>query len=176
MESEFYWNRDLLKKSIRTDNYIENKFEETRGYYKLNLEFPQYTKVFHWLLKARRGYKLDSTVLKAAKLILSVPFLNSDSRNVNNENSGNISGNNSSEIGLNNSSNKNYSKVFNFLLGGRRNNNREKIEFPFSIQQKLPRAPMLTIQLGRLVMPMIISVHMLILTERNRNSLSGSQT
>ncbi|OUM60837.1 hypothetical protein PIROE2DRAFT_13316, partial [Piromyces sp. E2] len=27
---EFYWNRDLLKKSIKADNYIENKFVETR--------------------------------------------------------------------------------------------------------------------------------------------------
>ncbi|OUM61892.1 hypothetical protein PIROE2DRAFT_12007, partial [Piromyces sp. E2] len=79
---EFYWNRDLLKKSIKADNYIENKFEETRGYYKLNLEFPQYTKGFHGLLKA------------------------SDSCNGNSENSGNISGNNSNEIGLNNSSNE----------------------------------------------------------------------
>ncbi|OUM69464.1 hypothetical protein PIROE2DRAFT_2550 [Piromyces sp. E2] len=68
---EFYWNRDLRKKSIKADNYIENKFVETRGYYKLNLEFPQYTKGFHWLLKARCGYKLDSTVLKAAKLVNS---------------------------------------------------------------------------------------------------------
>ncbi|OUM67267.1 hypothetical protein PIROE2DRAFT_5325, partial [Piromyces sp. E2] len=46
----------LFKKPIKADNYIENKFVETRGYYKLNLE-------------ARCGYKLDSTVLKAAKLV-----------------------------------------------------------------------------------------------------------
>ncbi|OUM66240.1 hypothetical protein PIROE2DRAFT_6578, partial [Piromyces sp. E2] len=56
---------------FKADNYTENKFVETRGYYKLNLEFPQYTKGFHWLLKTRCGYKLDSTVLKAAKLVNS---------------------------------------------------------------------------------------------------------
>ncbi|OUM57620.1 hypothetical protein PIROE2DRAFT_17330 [Piromyces sp. E2] len=44
---EFYWNRNLLKKSIKVDNYIENKFEETIDYYKLKLEYPQYTKGFH---------------------------------------------------------------------------------------------------------------------------------
>ncbi|OUM56518.1 hypothetical protein PIROE2DRAFT_18848, partial [Piromyces sp. E2] len=105
----------LLKKSIKADNYIENKFVETRD-------------IVH-------------------------SFFNSDSRNVNSENSGNISGNNSGEIGLNNSSheisnnsdsvNENLSvnnliltnqkrkcsKVFNFLLGGRRNNNRNQIEW-----------------------------------------------
>ncbi|OUM63101.1 hypothetical protein PIROE2DRAFT_10465, partial [Piromyces sp. E2] len=66
------------------DNYIENKFEETRGYYKLNLAFPQYTKeedhceqsleqsLEHWLFEV-------------------------NSRNVNSENP---------EIGLNNSSNE----------------------------------------------------------------------
>ncbi|OUM65008.1 hypothetical protein PIROE2DRAFT_8070, partial [Piromyces sp. E2] len=135
LTKEFYWNRDLLKKSIKADNYIENKFVETRGYYKLNLEFPQYTKGFHWLLKAHCGYKLDSTVLKAAKLkiivskVLNIGFLNcssineirndvlnnldivrsffnSDTHNVNSENSGNNSGNNSKEIGLNNSYNE----------------------------------------------------------------------
>ncbi|OUM60240.1 hypothetical protein PIROE2DRAFT_14057 [Piromyces sp. E2] len=54
-----------------------------------------------------------------------------DSRQVNSsENSGNISGNNSmynrSSI---NRSNRKCSNVFNFLLGGRRNNNRNQIEW-----------------------------------------------
>ena len=68
---EYYWNRDLLKDSIKAKNYIENRFEDTREYYKLGLDFPQYTLGFHWLLKARCGYRLDSKVLKAANLVES---------------------------------------------------------------------------------------------------------
>ncbi|OUM63778.1 hypothetical protein PIROE2DRAFT_9643 [Piromyces sp. E2] len=265
---EFYWNRDLLKKSIKADNYIENKFEETRGYYKLNLEFPHNTKGFHWLLKARYGYKLDSTVLKAAKLVNpSFPdccfccredncdeslehWLLNCSRNVNSENSGNISGNNSGEIGLNilsheisnnsdsvnenlsvnnlsinnlsvnrfsiNRSNRKCSKVFNFLLGGRRNNNRNQIEWENLCKYQfksgsLSDIPFLakTAALFNKVIPIVSGQRWLVInrystkvtksanadntvrqassandhisayahaTERNRNSLSGSQT
>ncbi|OUM56926.1 hypothetical protein PIROE2DRAFT_18257, partial [Piromyces sp. E2] len=147
---EFYWNRDLLKKSIKADNYIENKFEETRGYYKLNLEFPQYTKGFHWLLKARCGYKLDTFELNCSSfndirndiinnLDIVHSFFNSDSRNVNSENFGNISGNNSSEIGK-------CSKVFNFLPSWWTSSAND---------------------------PISVDTHA---TERNRKTLSGNQT
>ncbi|ORX63408.1 zincin [Anaeromyces robustus] len=44
-------------------------FEESRNYLKLNLEFPEYTKGFRWILKARCGYKIDARVAKAAKMI-----------------------------------------------------------------------------------------------------------
>ena len=71
MIREFYWNRDLLINSIKGKEYINNNFEVSRDYIKLNLEYPQYTKGFHWLLKARCGYKTDSKVLKAANLVNS---------------------------------------------------------------------------------------------------------
>ena len=35
------------------------------------MDFPQYTLGFHWLLKARCGYRLDSKVLKVANLVES---------------------------------------------------------------------------------------------------------
>ena len=50
---------------------VRNTSITKRDYIKLNLEYPQYTRGFHWLLKARCGYKTDSKVLKAANLVNS---------------------------------------------------------------------------------------------------------
>ena len=181
---EYYWKRDFLKESIKAKKYIKYKFEETRDYNKLNLEYPQYTKGFHWLLKARCGYKLDSAVLKAANLVNSsfpdccyccnkdnseqnlehwlmhcssfdeirskildnldcvLPFFIDSNHDDNDENSGsnsmencvnenlsvsNSSVNNLSVNELNNNSKKISSKIYNFLLGGRRYKNNRNV-------------------------------------------------
>ena len=68
---EYYWNRDICSDGIKAKRYKKNKFEVTREYYKLGLKYPQYTRGFHWLLKARCGYRIDSEGLKAAKLVKS---------------------------------------------------------------------------------------------------------
>ncbi|ORX87914.1 hypothetical protein BCR32DRAFT_289029 [Anaeromyces robustus] len=47
-------------------NLIYNK---TDNYLKLNLEYPEYSKGFRWILSARCGYKIDARVAKAAKMI-----------------------------------------------------------------------------------------------------------
>ncbi|ORX81023.1 hypothetical protein BCR32DRAFT_293527 [Anaeromyces robustus] len=46
-----------------------NNFENSRNYLKLNLEFPEYNKGFRWILRARCGYKIDTRVAKAVKMI-----------------------------------------------------------------------------------------------------------
>ncbi|ORX80984.1 hypothetical protein BCR32DRAFT_280095 [Anaeromyces robustus] len=46
-----------------------------RSYLKLNLEFPEYSKGFRWILRARCGYKIDARVAKAAKMINNSPLL-----------------------------------------------------------------------------------------------------
>ncbi|ORX77170.1 hypothetical protein BCR32DRAFT_283457 [Anaeromyces robustus] len=67
---EFYWDRDMNSdKSIKAKNYKMYKFEESRNYLKLNLEYPEYSKGFRWILRARCGYKIDARVAKAAKMI-----------------------------------------------------------------------------------------------------------
>ncbi|OUM58884.1 hypothetical protein PIROE2DRAFT_15759 [Piromyces sp. E2] len=100
----------------------------------------------HWLLNCSSFNEIRNDVINNLDIVHS--FFNSDSRNVNSENFDYISGNNSSEIGLNNSSNEisnnsdsvnenliltdqieNVPKHFNFLLGERRNNNRNQIEW-----------------------------------------------
>ncbi len=65
----FYWTRDMKKKSIKAKFYEENKLEETSNYMKLCYEYPNLSYGFNWLLRARSGYKLDARVAKAAKLI-----------------------------------------------------------------------------------------------------------
>ncbi|OUM69441.1 hypothetical protein PIROE2DRAFT_2527 [Piromyces sp. E2] len=128
------------------DNYIGNKFEVTKDYYKLNLEFPQYTKGFHWLLKTDCGYKLDRAILKAAKLVNGVKkiivnkvlnislysdlhLMKLDSEISNNSDSVNeyLSVNNLSVNNLNQI--ENVPKYLISILGGRHNNNRNKTEW-----------------------------------------------
>ncbi|OUM64146.1 hypothetical protein PIROE2DRAFT_9186 [Piromyces sp. E2] len=104
----------FLKKTIKADNYIENKFVETRGYYinstwnffntlKASIEKIIVNKVLNiGFLQYSSFNEIRNDVINNLDIVHS--FFNSDSRQVNSENSGNISGNNSSEIGLNNSS------------------------------------------------------------------------
>ncbi|ORX82115.1 hypothetical protein BCR32DRAFT_4178 [Anaeromyces robustus] len=67
---EFYWDRDMNSdKSIKAKTYKLYNFEESRSYLKLNLEFPEYSKGFRWILRARCGYKIDARVAKTAKMI-----------------------------------------------------------------------------------------------------------
>ncbi|ORX78630.1 hypothetical protein BCR32DRAFT_294921 [Anaeromyces robustus] len=67
---KFYWDRDMNSdKSIKAKTYKMYNFEESKSYLKLNLEFPEYSKGFRWILRARCGYKIDARVAKAAKMI-----------------------------------------------------------------------------------------------------------
>ncbi|ORX85591.1 hypothetical protein BCR32DRAFT_276141 [Anaeromyces robustus] len=56
-------------KLIKAKTYKLYNFEESRSFLKLNLEFPEYSKGFRWILRARCGYKIDARVAKAAKMI-----------------------------------------------------------------------------------------------------------
>ncbi|ORX80788.1 hypothetical protein BCR32DRAFT_293641 [Anaeromyces robustus] len=48
---------------------VDSDCLKSRNYLKLNLEFPEYSKSFRWILRARFGYKIDARVAKAAKMI-----------------------------------------------------------------------------------------------------------
>jgi len=39
----FYWDRDMARKSIKAKAYKNNKFEETREYLKLNYKYPEFS-------------------------------------------------------------------------------------------------------------------------------------
>ncbi|ORX77062.1 hypothetical protein BCR32DRAFT_283566 [Anaeromyces robustus] len=47
-------------KSIKAKTYKMYNFENSRNYLKLNLEFPEYSKGFKWILGVRCGYKIDT--------------------------------------------------------------------------------------------------------------------
>ncbi|OUM63023.1 hypothetical protein PIROE2DRAFT_10548, partial [Piromyces sp. E2] len=127
---EFYWNRDLLKKSIKADNYIENNFVETRDNYEQSLE--------HWLLNCLSFNEIRNDVINNLGNNSSEIGLNNSSHEIRNNSDSvneNLSVNNLSVNNLSvnrssiNRSNRKRSKVFNFLLGGKRNNNRNQIEW-----------------------------------------------
>ncbi|OUM69337.1 hypothetical protein PIROE2DRAFT_2847 [Piromyces sp. E2] len=112
----------FLKKSIKADNYIENKInlKKQEDNCEQSLEY--------WLLNCSSFNEIRNDVINNLDIFRS--FFNSDSRNVNSGNSDNISGNNSSEIGLNNSSheisnnsdsvNENLFKLFTLKLLARK--------------------------------------------------------
>ena len=54
---------------LRLKIYKIDNFEKSRGYLRLNLEYPEFSRGFRWLLRARCGYKIDASVAKAAKLV-----------------------------------------------------------------------------------------------------------
>ena len=39
----FYWDRDIAGKSIKTKTYKKNEYEKTRDYLKLNFKHPEYS-------------------------------------------------------------------------------------------------------------------------------------
>jgi len=42
----FYWDRDMARKSIKAKAYKKNKFEKTRDYLKLNFKYPEISNGF----------------------------------------------------------------------------------------------------------------------------------
>jgi len=65
----FYWNRDVKKDSVKAVTYCDNHLELSRDYLHLELEYPNLAYGFNWLLKIRSGYKFNSEIAKAAKLV-----------------------------------------------------------------------------------------------------------
>jgi len=59
----------MVGKSIKAKTYKNNNFEKTREYLKLNYKYPEFNIGFRWVLRARCGYKFDTRVAKAAKMI-----------------------------------------------------------------------------------------------------------
>ncbi len=55
----FYWNRDMKMKSIKTKFYDESKFEGTSEYMKLCYKYSNFAYGFNWLLRAHSKYKID---------------------------------------------------------------------------------------------------------------------
>ena len=69
---DFYWKRDVKRKSIKAEFYDNHSFYETNKYLDLCYDYPELSLGFQWLMKARSGYKLDARVAKAAKLVTEV--------------------------------------------------------------------------------------------------------
>jgi len=67
----FYWERDVKRKSIKAEFYDKQNFIATNKFMDLCYDYPELSLGFQGVLKARCGYKLDARVAKAAKLITS---------------------------------------------------------------------------------------------------------
>ena len=65
----FYWERDVKRKSIKAEFYDNQNFNATNKFMDLCYDYPELSLGFQGILKARCGYKLDARVAKAAKLI-----------------------------------------------------------------------------------------------------------
>ena len=65
----FYWDRDLFNNSIKAEIYKRYHFESTRHYIKLGVKYPELSLGFILLLRIRCGYKFDTSVARAAKLV-----------------------------------------------------------------------------------------------------------
>ena len=55
--------------SIKAEFYDKNRFEKTSDFIKLCSKYPDHSNGFYWLLRARRGYRLNARIAKAAKII-----------------------------------------------------------------------------------------------------------
>ena len=55
--------------SIKAEFYDKNRFEETTNLIKLCYKYPDLSYGFYWLLRARRGYRLDARIAKDAKIV-----------------------------------------------------------------------------------------------------------
>jgi len=66
---DFYWKRDMKINSIKAEFYDKNRFEETTNLIKLCYKYPDLSYGFYWLLRARRGYRLDARIAKDAKIV-----------------------------------------------------------------------------------------------------------
>ena len=60
---------DTKKSSIKAISYSENLLEHSPEFSKLEIEYPDLTYRFNWLLKLRCGYRFDSIVAKAANIV-----------------------------------------------------------------------------------------------------------
>ena len=83
----FYWERDVKRKSIKAEFYDKQNFIATNKFMNLCYDYPELSLGFQGIFKAHCGYKLDARVAKAAKLITAgcpnyCPWCNSGTQTI----------------------------------------------------------------------------------------------